>query len=133
MPAAAGVGAVYELSPNGKGGRNESVLYNFCSQPSCADGTYPSGLVETGSGNFYGTTQNGGTYEAGTVFELSPQPVGGCASESYTGNGWCEAILHAFAGHPTDGKYPFGTPVFDTAGDNIYGTTFYGGRGSCRP
>ncbi len=124
-----GSGVVYELSPNGSGVSNESVLYSFCSQPSCLDGAYPNGLVQE-NGNFYGTTENGGAYAVGTVFELSPQPAGGCPSGSYTGNGWCESILHAFAGHPTDGRYPSGTPVFDSAG-NVYGTTVYGGRGTC--
>src|SRR5271166_999276 len=124
-----GSGVVYELSPNGGGVWNESMLYSFCSQPSCLDGTYPNGLVQE-NGNFYGTTENGGAYAVGTVFELSPQPAGGCPSGSYTGNGWCESILHAFGGHPTDGRYPSGTPVFDSAG-NVYGTTVYGGRGTC--
>ncbi len=125
-----GSGLVYQLSPNGSGGWNESVLYSFCSQPSCADGAYPSGLVQATNENFYGTTENGGAYALGTVFELSPQPAGGCPSGSYTGNGWCETILHAFAGHPADGTYPSATPVLDSAG-NIYGTTVYGGIGSC--
>ncbi|MGO8793604.1 MAG: choice-of-anchor tandem repeat GloVer-containing protein [Candidatus Sulfotelmatobacter sp.] len=126
-----GMGAVYELSPNGSGGWSESVLYSVCSQPNCADGAYPNGLVQDTSGNFYGTTENGGDYAFGTVFELSPQPASGCLSGSYTGNGWCEVILHAFAGHPADGNYPLGTPVLDSAG-NIYGTTLYGGTGSCK-
>lgn len=127
-----GKGTVYELSPNGKGGWNESVLYSFCSQPGCADGSYPNGLVQATNGNFYGTTESGGAYSAGTVFELSPQPASGCPSGSYTGNGWCEVILHAFAGRPTDGRFPSGTPALDSAG-NIYGTTVYGGRGKCDP
>jgi hypothetical protein len=86
--------------------------------------------VQATNGNFYATTENGGAYAAGTVFGLSPQPPGGCPSGSYTGNGWCEAILHAFAGHPADGNYPSGTPVLDSAG-NVYGTTVYGGKGNC--
>ena len=125
-----GMGTVYELSPNGSGGWNESVLYSFCAQPSCADGAHPDGQVQALNGNLYATSESGGAYAAGTVFGLSPQPVGGCPSGSYPGNGWCEAILHAFAGHPTDGNSPSGTPVFDSAG-NLYGTTVYGGIGRC--
>jgi uncharacterized repeat protein (TIGR03803 family) len=126
-----GVGTVYELSPNGSGGWNESVIYSFCAQPSCADGAHPDGQVQATNGDLYATTENGGAYAAGTVFGLSPQPPGGCPSGSYTGNGWCEAILHAFAGHPKDGNYPSGTPMLDSAG-NLYGTTVYGGIGNCK-
>jgi uncharacterized repeat protein (TIGR03803 family) len=125
-----GMGTVYELSPSGSGGWSESVLYSFCAQLGCADGAQPDGQVQAANGNFYATTENGGAYGAGTVFGLSPQPQGGCPSGSYTGNGWCEAILHTFSGYPTDGNYPSGTPVLDSAG-NLYGTTVYGGNGYC--
>ena len=125
-----GVGTVYQLSPNSLGGWNESVLYSSCSQPNCADGSYPNGLVPAPTGGFYGTTGSGGAYAAGTVFALSPQPASGCLSGSYAGNGWCEAIIHAFAGYPKDGGSPSGTPTLDSAG-NIYGTTIYGGFGTC--
>ena len=127
-----GMGTVFELSPSGKGGWSESVLYSFCAQAKCADGAYPDGQVQSMNGTFYGTTETGGASAAGTVFGLSPKPPGGCPGGSYTGNGWCEAILHAFAGHPKDGNYPAGTPVLDSAG-NIYGTTLYGGNGRCEP
>jgi uncharacterized repeat protein (TIGR03803 family) len=125
-----GMGTVYELSPNGNGGWNESVLYSFCVQPSCADGARPDGQGQATNGNFYATTESGGAYAAGTVFALSPEPVGGCPVGSYPGNGWCEVILHEFEGNPTDGNYPTGTPVLDGAG-NLYGTTVYGGNGTC--
>lgn len=125
-----GTGLVYELSPNGSGGWNESVLYSVCSQLNCVDGAYPNGLVQDTNGNFYGTTENGGAYTFGTVFELSPKPPSGCPTGSYAGNGWCDVIVHAFAGHPSDGSYPSDTPVLDSAG-NIYGTTIYGGQASC--
>jgi uncharacterized repeat protein (TIGR03803 family) len=125
-----GMGTAYELSPNRGGGWVESVLYSFCAQPSCADGAQPDGQLQGANGNLYATTENGGVYAAGTVFGLSPQPPGGCPTGSYTGNGWCEAILHAFSGHPTDGNFPSGTPMLDSAG-NLYGTTLYGGIGRC--
>jgi uncharacterized repeat protein (TIGR03803 family) len=125
-----GMGAVYELSPNGKGAWSESLLYSFCAQPKCADGAHPDGQMQAANGNFYATTESGGASAAGTVFGLSPEPHGGCPGGSYTGNGWCEAILHDFAGHPTDGNYPSGTPALDSAG-NLYGTTVYGGGGRC--
>jgi uncharacterized repeat protein (TIGR03803 family) len=125
-----GSGTVYELSPNGKGGWTESALYSFCAQPKCVDGSHPDGQLQAANGTFYATTESGGASAAGTVFGLSPEPHGGCPSGSYTGNGWCEAILHNFAGHPKDGYYPSGTPTLDNAG-NLYGTTVYGGNGRC--
>src|SRR6202142_4776936 len=74
-------GTVYELSPNGSGGYNESVLYSFCSLQKCTDGSYPYSYVTSdGHGNLYGTTYFGGLYASGPysgyglVFELSPKP-----------------------------------------------------------
>jgi uncharacterized repeat protein (TIGR03803 family) len=47
-------------------------LYNFCSQPNCADGGNPfTGLIEDGAGNLYGTAE-GGSNSRGVVFELAP-------------------------------------------------------------
>ena len=57
---------VYEF-----GGGREQVLYTFCSKANCADGTGPSGgLIIDAAGNLYGTTQGGGAFNAGTIFEL---------------------------------------------------------------
>lgn len=55
----------------------ESVLYSFCSQKSfdvdCTDGTEPeAGLIQAKDGNLYGTTNLGGAYGSGTVFQLTP-------------------------------------------------------------
>jgi len=49
----------------------------------------------------------------GAVFELTP-------------GGDLLPLLHSFAGPPSEGSGPAGTPVFDTAGD-LYGTTYGGG------
>ena len=51
--------------------QTEVVLYNFCSQPNCADGESPSSsLAPDGAGNFYGTTQLGGANMYGTVLSF---------------------------------------------------------------
>ena len=53
----------------------ETVLYSFYS--SQYDGMNPnSALVEDSSGNFYGTTEDGGEYFQGTVFKLTPSGSG---------------------------------------------------------
>ena len=116
-----GCGTVFKLRPEGK----EKVLYSFCSQSSCADGSYPNGtVVMDRKGNLYGTTQNGGAnfvncdnydYDfCGTVFKVSPAGT--------------ETVLYSFcadAGCP-DGNGPLGGVVFDV-NDNLYGTTASGG------
>src|ERR1700680_243773 len=53
-----------------------TTIYNFCSVKSCADGSYPAGGLTLGTdGNLYGTTVNGGKYNAGTVFNLTPNGI----------------------------------------------------------
>lgn len=67
-----GGGTVFKLDPSG----NESVLYSFCSDPGCTDGTDSVGnLVMDGKGNLFGVTENGGSGispSMGTVFRLTP-------------------------------------------------------------
>src|SRR5580700_4834493 len=62
-----GFGVVFELSPKTGGGWTEKVLYSF----DLGTGAYypVGGLILDKAGNLYGTAQ-GGTYGAGTVFEL---------------------------------------------------------------
>ena len=107
-------GTVFKLTPAVSGNWSETVLYSFCSG---GNGPEPSsGLVFDAAGNLYGTTNVGGAYESGSVFELTPT----------TGGTWTETTLHSF-GNGTDGAYPFGGLIFDAAG-NLYGTTSAGGR-----
>ena len=106
-------GTVYELTPSGNG-YTESVLYSF----SGPDGASPyAGLVFDNKGNLFGTTYRGGSNDAGTVFELTYVP----------GVGWTEHVLYNFQ-NASDGEYPFGGLIFDSAG-NLYGTTIDGGSG----
>jgi uncharacterized repeat protein (TIGR03803 family) len=95
--------------------QQEVVVHNFNNNGK--DGYAPyAGVISDASGNLYGTTVRGGTYNYGAVFELSPK----------TGGGWTEKILHSFNSNGTDGSYPYGALVIDTA-NNLYGTTYYGG------
>ena len=117
-----GCGVVFKLAPNSDGSWTESVLYNFCSLTNCSDGSRPfAGLVFDQGGNLYGTTVNGGAYDDGMVFELSPKADGV----------WTETVLYTFSGS-ADGAGPVAGLTFDTAG-NLYSTTAYGGNLSCDP
>jgi uncharacterized repeat protein (TIGR03803 family) len=54
-------------------GSKVSVLYNFCSQANCTDGSQAlTALTQDGSGNLYGTTSLGGAYNQGVVYEVTP-------------------------------------------------------------
>jgi uncharacterized repeat protein (TIGR03803 family) len=60
-------GTIFSLSPTGL----YNVLYNFCSQSNCADGTNPSApLIQGTNGNFYGLT-SGGNLNRGTIYSLA--------------------------------------------------------------
>jgi uncharacterized repeat protein (TIGR03803 family) len=68
-PYIAGCGVVFKLTPKGK----ETVLYSFCAQNDCADGSFPiAGLVLDKKGNVYGTTRDDGTHSGGVVFKITP-------------------------------------------------------------
>ena len=99
------LGVVFELDTSGK----ETVLHSFRGG---ADGANPySGLLRSSSGTIYGTTYQGGTDNAGVVFEIGP-----------SGH---EKVLYTFTGG-ADGGNPYAGVIADSAG-NLYGTTYYGG------
>lgn len=105
-----GCGTVFELTPGANGEWTETVLHSFYKYPK----NPASGLIFDGSGNLYGTTLQGGTYDGGTLFKLTPG----------TG-GWTPMPLYSF--RSKRGDEPEGTLVFDSAG-NLYGSTIDGGR-----
>ena len=97
-----GGGNVIRITPGGE----VTSLYDFCAQSNCADGQYPVSTLTLGTdGNFYGTTQNGGTYNYGSVFKIS-------LSGALT-------TLHSF--NIVDGVSPYGTLLLASDG-NFYGT-----------
>lgn len=67
------------------------------------------------TGNLYGMTAYGGTYDSGTAFKLLR-----------SGNKWSEKVLYSFGATQVDGSVPIGGPVLDPSG-NLYGTTAFGG------
>ncbi len=104
-------GTVFELTES-SGWRVEKVLYSFTGGTDGGDPT--GGLLLDAAGNLYGTTNFGGSFGLGTVFEL-------------TSSG--ETVLHSFAGGPSDGAAPYAGVIMDNRG-NLYGTTLEGGSSS---
>ena len=91
----------------------ETILHEFGG----SDGSFPGygDLVFDKAGNIYGTTEQGGAYGQGAVYELSP-----------SNGGWTESVIYSFSGF-SDGGAPYSGVIFDSAG-NLYGTTSGGGQ-----
>jgi uncharacterized repeat protein (TIGR03803 family) len=107
-----GCGAVFKLTHESNGRWSYSVIHRFKGP----DGHNPLGsLILDSSGNLYGTTERGGTYDDGTVFELSP-----------SGSRWKEKVLYSFGGTSNDVSAPLAAVISDTSG-NLYGTASFGG------
>jgi len=109
LSATVSAGAVLTVASLTAPGVTCSTLYSFTGT---GDGGNPNELMQETNGNFYGTTQSGGTNESGTVFQMTPA---GVVSTLYwfnqTGGG-----AYAPAGGLTQG-----------ADGNLYGTTQAGG------
>ncbi len=106
-------GIVFKLIPPAPGQNKwkEKVLYQFSGGGN--NGSQPCGLLAgKRTGVLYGTTNlGGGPANAGTVFQLTPNPTGF----------WSESALHSFSGG-ADGGLACGPLISDPAG-NLYGTT----------
>jgi uncharacterized repeat protein (TIGR03803 family) len=103
--AAIGYGTVFKIAPNGA----FTAVYAF---PGVNDGQGANGLMHGSDGNFYGTTQYGGTnYGYGSVFVI-------------TTNGTLTS-LHSF--NYSDGSDPQAALAQGSDG-NFYGTTENGGE-----
>ena len=99
-----GLGTVFTMTKSG----NETVRYSF--KPAREDGAYPYARLIDVSGALVGTTLEGGTYGAGTVFSIS-----GAGKER---------VLHSFGG-PHDGAFPYDNLL--NVNGTLYGTTSAGG------
>jgi uncharacterized repeat protein (TIGR03803 family) len=102
----------------------ESVLYSFCSNAGCSDGSNPySNLTQASDGNLYGTTIQGGLAAdteqcpsgCGTVFKITPS---GILNTVYS---FCSEAQCA------DGLAPYTTPLIEGSDGSLYGTTSSGG------
>ncbi len=104
-------GTIFEISPAGA----FKTIHRFCEDGNgCPDGDQPyDGLIQSATGDFYGTTYGGGAIgeAAGTVFKISPKGV--------------LTTVHVF--EINQGGYePIGGLLQSTDG-NLYGTTSGGG------
>jgi uncharacterized repeat protein (TIGR03803 family) len=98
-----GFGTIFRLSPDG----TFTNLYVFTGGAS--DGGFPyANLVQGNDGNFYGAAFNGGKYNGGDVFRITPQG-------QFTN-------LYSFTGG-SDGAWPYSALVQGSDG-NFYGTTY---------
>jgi uncharacterized repeat protein (TIGR03803 family) len=106
-----GCGTVYELSKN-NGNWSSSLLYSF---QGSSDGYAPfGGVVFDQAGNLLGTTDAGGDYYGGTVYELS------------SSNGsWSENTIFSF--DRFNGSESGASLLIDASG-NLYGTTANDGQ-----
>ncbi len=102
-----GRGTIFKLGTDGSG---FSVMRHFTMDAN--DGSMPLGALTMAGGKLYGTTQNGGIDDQGTVFTIDPAGAG-------------YSVLHRFTGYPLDGSYPKGGLVL--VGSTLYGTTYMGG------
>ncbi|MDA8383183.1 MAG: hypothetical protein M0037_09015, partial [Betaproteobacteria bacterium] len=99
-------GTVFTLSPSG----SLTTIYAFERRGAAGWGR-KSGLIINKAGDFYVTTETGGTHAAGTVFEVTPGGTG--------------TVLYSFRG-PPDGAAPATALTLGRDG-TVYGTTFSGG------
>jgi len=118
IAGANGFGNVFQLSPIIGGGWRFSVIYEFTG--GAHGGSLLGSLTFDTAGDAYGTAAGGGAQGLGDVFKLT-RPKGRQA-----GAKWGEKVLYSFQGG-TDGAIPFGSVLFDAAG-NLYGMTSVGGH-----
>jgi uncharacterized repeat protein (TIGR03803 family) len=103
---ASNCGAILKLMLSG------TLLWSY-SFPCGASGSTPDGqLMQAIDGNFYGTTNGGGTAGNGTVYKVDGEGT--------------VSILYNFLGLPKDGESPDSGLIQATDG-NIYGATLSGG------
>ena len=99
-------GSVYKMTPSG----TFSTLYNFGANGGGADGNFPFGpLVLATNGDFYGTTEQGGTARQGNVYKIT---AGGIETSLYS---FCTTDCQ-------DGASPNG-PLIQVGSGAIYGAT----------
>jgi uncharacterized repeat protein (TIGR03803 family) len=107
-------GTVFSVTKSGA----EKVVYSFCSQPNCADGSAPQASLISLGGMIYGTTYSGGSEGWGTVFSVTTAGV--------------EKVIHSFGTHShpggDEGHFPASALIYMSG--KFYGITLGGGHGA---
>lgn len=130
-----GTGTVYELEATGGGDYTFRKLHAFSALDTDTganrDGfrTYAT-LALDGQGNLYGAASQGGTYAAGTVFELEAGPAGAFTFRTLSDFSPITSYLNGQQSVPinNDGLDSFGGVILDDIG-NLFGTAQNGGPG----
>lgn len=102
-----GCGTVFWVTPEGI----EKVVYSFNGAGNLEDGSYPSAGLLKVSGKYYGTTQDCGANNLGTVFAVEKSGA--------------ETFVYSFRGG-SDGANPKAGLI--EVGGSLYGTTVTGGN-----
>ena len=110
-----GCGTLFHLQPPASFCRsvscpwNATVIHDMQGEPN--DGSLPNfgALTVDAAGNIYSTSETGGLYNGGAVYELVR-----------SGNTWSPKVLYSFTGY-LDGANPWGGVIIDQSG-NIFGT-----------
>jgi len=106
-----GYGEIFRMTPTGQ----LSTIYDFCSQPNCADGIDPyPGPILGSDGNLYGVTE-GGINVAGTFYKMT---LDGNLTTLYT-----SCLTSCTGGVGLIG-------VVQGSGGNFYGAMYAGGNSS---
>jgi uncharacterized repeat protein (TIGR03803 family) len=98
-----GCGTAFRVTPGGV----FTKLHDFCSLPGCADGFNSNPLILASDGNLYGTTNEGGSHNYGTLFRITS-----------TGH---FSLIHSFTA--ADGAAPMSIPLVQATDGNFYGAT----------
>jgi uncharacterized repeat protein (TIGR03803 family) len=117
-----GGGLIYRLAA---GTWTDTVLHNFCADPSCTDGSGGAGRpLMDAAGNLFGTTSNGGT---GAHCTRS----GGCGVAFKRPPGGPYKVIYNFCSLKKckDGEFPSAGLIMNNGGD-LFGTTYGGGTGT---
>jgi len=116
LGGSSGLGTVFKVNINGPGFTN---LYSFTAQDSVTqtntDGAYPYGALILSGNLLYGTAQQGGDFDNGTVFAVSTDGTGFTNLYSFTANSGFPSYTNR------DGGFPMANLVL--AGSTLYGTT----------
>jgi uncharacterized repeat protein (TIGR03803 family) len=101
-------GTVFEVAKTSIGYASPTILISF----NGAQGANPHAfLIADADGNLFGTTEQGGAYGYGTVFEIAR-----------TSSGYASAPTTLVSFNNADGSYLYGGLIIDAAG-NLFGTT----------